>query len=144
MAVSSQKHAKSAEFAIEFLLHAATVIFKEQVEKAFREGTARRNAHIMFVSLALNLLEERVMVTCKDIITLEKHCKFLEEEEKEKRDEKNGRNAKGQKIFVVKKGSKVKTWKMFSAHSNSMEYDDENYTKEDNVLEYDDENYNAE
>ncbi|KAJ9558928.1 hypothetical protein OSB04_013542 [Centaurea solstitialis] len=82
-----QKHAKSPELAREFLLDAATVIFKEQVEKAFREGTARQNAHSMFVSLALKLLEERVMVACKDIITLEKQFKLLEEEEKEKRDE---------------------------------------------------------
>lgn len=48
-----------------------------QVEKAFREGTARQNAHSIFVCLALKLLEERVHVACKDIITLEKqvlHC----------------------------------------------------------------------
>ena len=43
-----------------------------QVEKAFREGTARQNAHSIFVSLALKLLEERVRVACKEIITLEK------------------------------------------------------------------------
>ncbi|KAM0038505.1 hypothetical protein Hdeb2414_s0013g00415571 [Helianthus debilis subsp. tardiflorus] len=82
-----QKHAKSPELAREFLLDAATVIFKEQVEKAFREGTARQNAHSIFVSLALKLLEERVLVACKDIITLEKQFKLLEEEEKEKREE---------------------------------------------------------
>lgn len=67
-----QKHAKSPELAREFLLDAAAVIFKEQVEKAFREGTARQNAHSIFVSLALELLEERVHVACKEIITLEK------------------------------------------------------------------------
>ncbi|GJU32860.1 hypothetical protein Tco_1176449 [Tanacetum coccineum] len=82
-----QKHAKSPELAREFLLDAATVIFKEQVEKAFREGTARQNAHSMFVSFALKLLEERVLVAWKDIITLENQVKLLEEEEKEKRDE---------------------------------------------------------
>ncbi|KAD7478219.1 hypothetical protein R6Q59_007668 [Mikania micrantha] len=82
-----QKHAKSPELAREFLLDAATVIFKEQVEKAFREGTARQNAHSIFVSLALNLLEERVLVACKDIITLEKQFKLLEEEEKERHEE---------------------------------------------------------
>jgi len=43
-----------------------------QVEKAFREGTARQNAHSIFVCLALKLLEERVRVACKEIITLEK------------------------------------------------------------------------
>ncbi|CAN0879116.1 hypothetical protein LINGRAHAP2_LOCUS12859 [Linum grandiflorum] len=82
-----QKHAKSPELAREFLLDAATVIFKEQVEKAFREGTAQQNAHSIFVCLALNLLEERIHVACKEIITLEKQTKLLEEEEKEKREE---------------------------------------------------------
>ncbi|KAF5737360.1 hypothetical protein HS088_TW13G00239 [Tripterygium wilfordii] len=99
-----QKHAKSPELAREFLLDAATVIFKEQacmsitsfttffaaffqVEKAFREGTARQNAHSIFVSLGLKLLEDRVHVACKEIITLEKQMKLLEEEEKEKREE---------------------------------------------------------
>ncbi|GFQ04352.1 hypothetical protein PHJA_002579100 [Phtheirospermum japonicum] len=82
-----QKHAKSPELAREFLLDAATVIFKEQVEKAFREGTARQNAHSMFVCLALKLLEERIHIACKEIITLEKQMKLLEEEEKEKREE---------------------------------------------------------
>ncbi|RWW36603.1 hypothetical protein BHE74_00058362 [Ensete ventricosum] len=58
-----------------------------QVEKAFREGTARQNAHCTFVCLALELLEERLHVACKEIITLEKQTKLLEEEEKEKRKE---------------------------------------------------------
>ncbi|PPD96741.1 hypothetical protein GOBAR_DD06231 [Gossypium barbadense] len=61
-----QKHAKSPELAREFLLDAATV------EKAFREGTARQNAHSIFVCLAIKLLEERIHVACKEIITLEK------------------------------------------------------------------------
>ncbi|KAG8096884.1 hypothetical protein GUJ93_ZPchr0013g36684 [Zizania palustris] len=86
-----QKHAKSPELAREFLLDAAAVIFKEQVEKAFREGTARQNAHSVFVSLALKLLEERVHVACKEIITLEKQNKLLEEEEKEKHEENERR-----------------------------------------------------
>ncbi|XP_042002436.1 uncharacterized protein LOC121751701 [Salvia splendens] len=82
-----QKHAKSPELAQEFLLDAATVIFKEQVEKAFREGTARQNARSIFVCHALKLLEERVHVACKEIVTLEKQMKLLEEEEKEKRED---------------------------------------------------------
>ncbi|XP_062206051.1 uncharacterized protein LOC133907937 [Phragmites australis] len=90
-ATHPQKHAKSPELAREFLLDAAAVIFKEQVEKAFREGTARQNAHSVFVSLALKLLEERVHVACKEIITLEKQTKLLEEEEKEKREEEERR-----------------------------------------------------
>ncbi|XP_008660362.1 uncharacterized protein [Zea mays] len=88
----SQKHAKSPELAREFLLDAAAVIFKEQIEKAFREGTAQQNARSVFVTLALKLLEQRVHVACKEIITLEKQLnllqnKLLEEEEKEKREE---------------------------------------------------------
>ncbi|XP_066396707.1 uncharacterized protein [Miscanthus floridulus] len=86
-----QKHAKSPELAREFLLDAAAVIFKDQVEKAFREGTAQQNAHSVFVSLALKLLEHRVHVACKEIITLEKQNKLLEEEEKEKREEQERR-----------------------------------------------------
>ncbi|XVE75747.1 hypothetical protein DITRI_Ditri12bG0117700 [Diplodiscus trichospermus] len=89
-----QKHAKSPELAREFLLDAATVIFKEQVEKAFREGTARQNAHSIFVCLALKLLQERVHVACKEIITLEKQMKLLEEEEKEKREEEERKERK--------------------------------------------------
>ncbi|XP_073525498.1 uncharacterized protein [Phyllobates terribilis] len=92
-----QKHAKSPELAREFLLDAATVIFKEQVEKAFREGTARQNAHSIFVCLALKLLEERVHVACKEIITLEKQTKLLEEEEKEKREEEERKERKRNK-----------------------------------------------
>ncbi|MBA0728499.1 hypothetical protein Golax_001395 [Gossypium laxum] len=83
-----QKHAKSPELAREFLLDAATV------EKAFREGTARQNAHSIFVSLAVKLLEERVYVACKEIITLEKQMKLLEEEEKEKREEEERKERK--------------------------------------------------
>ncbi|KAK8611185.1 hypothetical protein V6N13_131246 [Hibiscus sabdariffa] len=89
-----QKHAKSPELAREFLLDAATVIFKEQVEKAFREGTARQNAHSIFVCLAIKLLEERVHVACKEIFTLEKQMKLLEEEEKEKREEEEHKERK--------------------------------------------------
>ncbi|XP_056844714.1 uncharacterized protein LOC108811502 isoform X2 [Raphanus sativus] len=89
-----QKHAKSPELAREFLLDAATVIFKEQVEKAFRDGTARQNAHSIFVCLSSKLLEQRVHVACKEITTLEKQTKLLEEEEKEKREEEERKERK--------------------------------------------------
>ncbi|VVB03068.1 unnamed protein product [Arabis nemorensis] len=89
-----QKHAKSPELAREFLLDAAAVIFKEQVEKAFREGTARQNAHSIFVCLSSKLLEQRVHIACKEIVTLEKQKKLLEEEEKEKREEEERKERK--------------------------------------------------
>ncbi|KAJ7543153.1 hypothetical protein O6H91_09G027200 [Diphasiastrum complanatum] len=89
-----QKHAKSPELARDFLLDAATVIFKEQVEMAFREGAARQNAHSIFICLALSLLEERVRIACKEITTLEKQNKLLEEEEAEKCKEEERRERK--------------------------------------------------
>jgi hypothetical protein len=75
-ATHPQKHAESPELVRKFLLDAAAVIFEEQVEKAFREGTAWQNAQ--------KLLEERVHVACKEIITLEKQTKLLEEEGRRK------------------------------------------------------------
>ncbi|KAE8713155.1 putative protein kinase [Hibiscus syriacus] len=77
-----QKHAKKA---------VAHFLLEKSVEKAFREGTARQNAHSIFeLSASATVLEERVHVACKEIITLEKQIlqmKLLEEEEKEKREE---------------------------------------------------------
>lgn len=58
-----------------WLINLPDTIF--QVEKAFREGTARQNAHSIFVSLALKLLEERIHVACKEIVTLEKQVKII-------------------------------------------------------------------
>eukprot|EP01018_Ginkgo_biloba_P020666 Gb_03662 [translate_table: standard] len=75
-----QKHAKSPKLAQDFLLDAATVIYKEQVGKAFRD-------HSIFACLALSLLEECVHFACKEIITLEKKDKFLEEEDDEEENE---------------------------------------------------------
>ncbi|XP_076939918.1 uncharacterized protein LOC143608887 [Bidens hawaiensis] len=119
-----QKHAKSPELAREFLLDAATVIFKEQVEKAFREGTARQNAHSIFVSLALKLLEERVLVACKDIITLEKQFKLLEEEEMEKREEeerKERRRLKEKEKKLRRKGRlKIKSKERENSQHNQL------------------------
>lgn len=48
-----------------------------QVEKAFREGTTLQNAHSVFICLAMKLLEDRVHVACKEIITLENQVCIL-------------------------------------------------------------------
>ncbi|KAF7804166.1 uncharacterized protein G2W53_043277 [Senna tora] len=131
-----QKHAKSPELAREFLLDAATVIFKEQVEKAFREGTARQNAHSMFVCIALKLLEERVHVACKEIITLEKQMKLLEEEEKEKREEEERKERRRTKEREKKlrrkerlKGKEKNKEKKGSESNNTLDSPD--FTKEE-------------
>ncbi|KAL1814217.1 hypothetical protein ACET3Z_024282 [Daucus carota] len=78
-----QGHPKSPEAARKFLLDAATVFFTEQVKKAFQESLARENAHSVFISLALKMLEECVHVAFKERNTLENQVKLLEEEEKE-------------------------------------------------------------
>lgn len=52
------------------------IVFPVKVEKSLREATAQQNAHSVFVSLALKLLEERVHVACKEIITLEKQVSY--------------------------------------------------------------------
>lgn len=46
-----------------------------QVEKAFREGTARQNAHSIFVHLSLSLLEEKLKVACREIAALRKQAR---------------------------------------------------------------------
>ncbi|XP_039057121.1 uncharacterized protein LOC120200316 [Hibiscus syriacus] len=77
-----------------FLRNRHVHTFTFTVEKAFQEGTARQNVYSIFVSLAVKLLEEHVYVACKEIITLEKQMKLLEEEEKEKREEEEEREKK--------------------------------------------------
>ncbi|KAJ4906622.1 Uncharacterized protein Rs2_10280 [Raphanus sativus] len=89
-----QKHAKTPELAREFLLDAAAVIFREQVEKAYRESRARENAHSIFVCLSTKLLEQRVHIACKEIVTLENQKRLVEEEEKEKLEEEERKGRK--------------------------------------------------
>ncbi|GJR18118.1 hypothetical protein Tco_0966645 [Tanacetum coccineum] len=66
-----------------------------QVEKAFREGTARQNAHSMFVSFALKLLEECVS---RGKISLLWKIRLNSLKKKRKKSAmKNGRSEEGQK-----------------------------------------------
>eukprot|EP01018_Ginkgo_biloba_P022929 Gb_02786 [translate_table: standard] len=74
----------------DFLLDATIVVFEEQVEKAFKEGIAHQNAQSIFVCLALSLLEEHVHAACKEITTLEKTNKLLEEESEQGEEENEG------------------------------------------------------
>ncbi|XP_017258824.1 uncharacterized protein LOC108227935 isoform X1 [Daucus carota subsp. sativus] len=96
-----QGHPKSPEAARKFLLDAATIFFTERVQKAFQETIARWNAHSIFVSLALKMLEERAQVACKERTRLENQIKLLEEEEKEKeveRKTRKGNKERGKKL----------------------------------------------
>ncbi|KAG2332250.1 hypothetical protein Bca52824_003430 [Brassica carinata] len=106
-----QKHAKTPELAREFLLDAAAVIFKEQVEKAYRESTSRENAHSIFVCLSSKLLEQRVHIACKELVTLEKQKKLLEEEEKEEDRKERKRTKEREKKLRRKERLKEKEQK---------------------------------
>ncbi|GAQ85125.1 hypothetical protein KFL_002200100 [Klebsormidium nitens] len=118
-----QKHAKSPELARDFLLDAATVIFKEQVEKAFREGTARQNAHSIFVHLSLSLLEEKLKVACREIAALRKQDLLLLEEEEEKKEEEERRERKRLKDREKKQRRKGKDREQKDKDSESVTAD---------------------
>ncbi|KAJ6831030.1 uncharacterized protein M6B38_352030 [Iris pallida] len=109
-----QKHAKSPELAREFLLDAATVIFKEQVEKAFREGTARQNAHSIFVSLALKLLEIVFILLAKKSSQLRSRLNFLKKKKmknvKKKREERGGEQKSERKSLEEKRRQRKGKW----------------------------------
>ncbi|KAK1367399.1 hypothetical protein POM88_042960 [Heracleum sosnowskyi] len=104
-----QKDAKSPELARKFLLDAATIFFKEQVGKALREKRVSQNGHNIFVSLALNMLEERVHVSCKELLILENQEKLLEEEEKEKNEEEERKERRRNKEREKKLRRKERT-----------------------------------
>lgn len=61
------RHAETPELAREALADCAALIFKGQVEVAFREQTAGHNALLLFVHLALSMMEERLMNAFKEL-----------------------------------------------------------------------------
>ena len=67
------RHAETPELAREALSDCAVLIFKGQVEVAFREQTAGHNALLLFVHLALSMMEERLINAFK-----ERHAKEAE------------------------------------------------------------------
>ena len=61
------RHAETPELAREALADCAVLIFKGQVEVAFREQTAGHNALLLFVHLALSMMEERLTNAFKEL-----------------------------------------------------------------------------
>lgn len=61
------RHAETPELAKEALVDSIVLIFKSQVEVAFREQTAGHNALLLFVHLALGMMEERVLNEYKEL-----------------------------------------------------------------------------
>lgn len=55
------RHAETPELAREVLAESALLIFKAQVEVALREQTAGHNALLLFVHLALGLMEQQLV-----------------------------------------------------------------------------------
>ena len=61
------RHAETPELAREALTDSVVLIFKSQVEVAFREQTAGHNALLLFVHLALQMMEEQLLNAFKEL-----------------------------------------------------------------------------
>lgn len=61
------RHAETPELAREALVDSALLIYKGQIEVAFREQTAGHNALLLFVGLALQLMEEQLFNAFKEL-----------------------------------------------------------------------------
>ena len=73
------RHAETPELAREALIDSVVLIFKSQVEVAFREQTAGHNALLLFVHLALQMMEEQLLNAFKELRAkrAEVHPRFL-------------------------------------------------------------------
>ena len=61
------RHAETPELAREALRDSVALIYKGQVEVAFREQTAGHNALLLFVHLALGMMEEQLLNAFKEL-----------------------------------------------------------------------------
>ena len=61
------RHAETPELAREALIDSVVLIFKSQVEVALREQTAGHNALLLFVHLALQMMEEQLLNSFKEL-----------------------------------------------------------------------------
>lgn len=71
------RHAETPELAKEALVDSIVLIFKSQVEVAFREQTAGHNALLLFVHLALGMMEERVLNEYKELEARKAEVSFV-------------------------------------------------------------------
>lgn len=70
------RHAETPELAREALVDSAVLIYKSQIEVAFREQTAGHNALLLFVGLALQLMEEQLFNAFKELDAKEAEVRF--------------------------------------------------------------------
>ena len=66
------RHAETPSAAREALVDSTLLIFKGQVEIAFREQTAGHNALLLFVGLTLKIMEEQLLNAYNDITAKER------------------------------------------------------------------------
>ncbi|KAK9810021.1 hypothetical protein WJX72_003525 [[Myrmecia] bisecta] len=100
------RHAETPELAREALIDSVVLIFKSQVEVAFREQTAGHNALLLFVHLALRLMEERLVCAFKELRVKQAEAELLElvAEDKKKAETKKSKKKKAKaKASVAKK-----------------------------------------
>lgn len=99
--VDHVRHAETPELAREALQDSAILIFKAQVEVAFREQTAGHNALILFVHLVLKMMEQQIMVAFKELRVKQAEAELLklidEDERKAKKKEKEKAKKKRKK-----------------------------------------------
>ncbi|KAK9805979.1 hypothetical protein WJX73_010583 [Symbiochloris irregularis] len=95
------RHAETPELAREALIDSIVLIYKSQVEVAFREQTAGHNALLLFVHLTLSMMEQQVLNEYKDLEVRQAEAELLDLVAKEQ-EEKKPRKAKRK----VKKGLK--------------------------------------
>lgn len=61
------RHAETPELAREALLDSVVLIFKSQVEVAYREQRAGQNALLLLVHLVLEMMEQRLLEAYSDL-----------------------------------------------------------------------------
>ncbi|KAK9916230.1 hypothetical protein WJX75_000260 [Coccomyxa subellipsoidea] len=83
------RHAETPELAREALADCAVLIFRGQVEVAFREQTAGHNALLLFVHLALSMMEERLTNAFKELRAKEAEAELLELVAKDEKDKES-------------------------------------------------------
>ena len=66
------RHAETLDAAREALIDSVLVIFRGQIETAFREQTAGHNALLLFVTLTLQVMEEQLMNAFHDVTARER------------------------------------------------------------------------
>ncbi|KAL3153985.1 hypothetical protein ABBQ32_013540 [Trebouxia sp. C0010 RCD-2024] len=101
------RHAETPELAREALVDSVVLIFKSQVEVAFREQTAGHNALLLFVHLALQMMEEQLLNAFKELRAKQAEAELLEALEEEHKQQESKKASKKKKKSGLKGSDKA-------------------------------------